>query len=387
MKMTDELIREVNKAVDYIKEQKVIVDELKERVENIEKALARGINTAALPSVEGSTAQERLENFALMESDNPEVRKAQDLWDAYVVYAMLRRRKGLEPTGWLERRFNDLVVKITGSNLPGYIPTGFSARVLQLVRLQPSVSRVFEVIDLPSEIYKPAIQLSGITAYGVTAEGQVTISTPSAPNVEFRAKKIAAAVTVADEVTEDSIVPIVPVLQAEFAHVFADAVDKVILKGDTTSSDNLLQLWDGLLKLSDDPDEGAQWSASQVRLAFAALDVVNPNEMVLIVNPADYAEMLGWEEVATVDKYGAAATIVTGELAKVFGVPVVVSPHAEHPVLVLHRCFKLGVRRGVKVETDRDILRLRDVLVASMRVDFKKVSGTNVGKKVIEHTS
>ena len=382
MKMTDELIREVQKAVEHIKEQKAVVDELKERVENIEKALARGINTASLPAVEGATAQERLENFALMDSDNPEVRKAQDLWDAYVVFAMLRRRKGLEPSGWLERRFRDLVVKIAGSDLPGYIPTGFSARIFQLVRLQPSVAKVFETIDLPSEIYKPAIQLSGITVYGVDPEAQVTLSTPSAPNVEFRAKKIAAAVTVADEVTEDSIVPIVPVLQAEFAYAFADAVDKVILKGDTTSQDSLLKLWDGLLKLSANPNQGAQWDAATVRASLAALDVVNPNEIVLIVNQADYADMLGWSEVLTVDKYGAAATILTGELAKVFGVPVVVSPHATNPVVVLHRCFKLGVRRGVKVETDRDVLRLRDVLVASMRVDFKKVSGNNVGKKV-----
>jgi len=367
----DEIIREVREATDMVKE-------LKERVSNIEEVLSKGVKPTRV-SVEGVTPEEKLFNFLTTPQSDPELQKWQDLADAYTLYALIRRRKGLSTDGWLERRFQEVVKTVTSANLAGYIPTTFSARVIQLVRLQPAVHNIFERLDMPSEFYKPAIAFSGIQATGVSAGSQISLSVISSPDVLLSAKKIAAAVAVAEEVTEDSIVPIVPLLQQEFAHAFGDALDKVILKGDTASNDNLLKLWDGLIKLAN-VGTASTFDAQAVRTALASLDVVNPNETVLIVNPTHYGQMLGWSEVHTVDKYGVAATILTGELAKIYGVPVIVSPHADKPVVVLKRCFVLGWRRGVTVETDRDVLTLRDIIVASIRVDFKKVSGTNVVK-------
>lgn len=368
----DELIREVKEATQIIKE-------LDERVSNIEEVLSKGVRLRRVV-VSGSTPKEKFENFLVTPQTDPELKQWQDLCDAYTVYALLRHRRGLPVEGWLHQRFVEVVKTVTSAELPGYIPTTFSARVFELIRLQPAVHGLFEKVDMPSEIYKPAVAFSGIEVRGVDAGGSISLSDVSAPNVEFRAKKLVAAVAVADEVTEDSIVPIVPALQREFAYAFGDALDKVILRGDTTSSDNLLKLWDGLVKLAGNPPANPVFDAQAVRNALAGLDVVNPNEAVLIVNPTDYGTMLGWNEVHTVDKYGVAATILTGELAKIYGIPVVVSPHANRPVVVLRRAFAIGWRRGIKVETDRDVLSLRDIIVASLRADFKKLSGTNVVK-------
>lgn len=368
----EDLIKEVRQATEAIKE-------IQERVANIEEVLSKGVNTSRPIVVEGNTPEEKLSNFLATPQSDPELQKWQDLADAYTLFYLLRTKRGLPADGWLKQRFDLIVKTVTSSTLPNYIPTQFSARVLQLIRLQPAVHNLFEKLEMTSEIFKPAVAFSGIVVTGVAAGGSITPSDPTTSSPTFTAKKLAAAVAVADEVSEDSIVPLIPLLQQEFAYAFSDALDKVILRGDTSSSDNLLKLWDGLIKLANAGSE-ATWDAQAVRAAMGSLDVVNPNEMALIVKPEDYAAMLGWNEVHTVDKYGVAATILTGELAKIYGIPVVVSPHATKPVIVLRRAFALGWRRGIRVETDRDVLTQRDLIVATLRADFQKVSGNNVVK-------
>lgn len=370
----EELIKE-------IKEATTVVKELEERVKNLEDALSRGVQVKRV-SVYGNTPEERLTNFLLTPHSDPELVKMQDVVDAYLVYHLIRAKRGLPTDGWLKRRYEEVVKAVTGADLPGYIPITFSARVIQLIRLQPAVHNLFEKIEMNSEIYRPPIAFSGVQVVGVDAGQSIITSDISAPSVEFRAKKLAAAVVIADEVTEDSIVPILPLFQQELAFAFGDALDKVILKGDTESNDSLLKLWDGLIKLAGTPS-GSNFDAQAVRTAYGSLDVVNPNETVLVVNPSDYAKMLGWDAVHTVDKYGVAATIITGELAKVYGIPVVVSPHADKPVVLLRRAFALGWRRDLRVETDRDVLTQRDIIVATLRCDFKKVTGTNVVKTAL----
>jgi HK97 family phage major capsid protein len=191
------------------------------------------------------------------------------------------------------------------------------------------------------------------------------------------AKKLAAGVEVADEVSEDSIVAIMPEFQAALAQAFAEALENAILNGDTASADPLLKVWNGILKGAHSLDV-TTFAAQHIQQACALMGKlgVNPNEVVVVVNPAKFAEMVGWAEVSTVDKYGAQATIVTGELAKLYGKPVVVSafvPEDVHALVFNRRAFLLGVRRGLRVETQRDIVKQTDILVTTMRADFAHV--------------
>lgn len=371
----DELIKEIKEATQLVKA-------LEERVANLENALASGVNTKVSLPITGSNPQERIKNFLALQVDDPEIKAMQDIHDAYLVYYHVCKAKGINPEGLLRERFNQVIRTITSATLPDYVPTMFSSRLIQLIRLQPSVNRVFEQIELPSERFRPPIAFSGLSVTGVGAGSPIPLTDPNAPQVEFVAKKIAGGVTIAEEFSEDSIVAIVPVLMQEFAYAFADALDRAIVQGDTAANDPLLSMWDGLLKKAV-TTTNSTWSAQAVAEAIGKFDVPVPNELVLLVHPTDYAKMLGWSEVMTVDKYGAAATIITGEVAKIFGVPVVVTPHVTKvvgtetkrvPLLVAHRRWKLGVRKGISVETNRDVERLRDILVAYMRVDFKPVA-------------
>jgi hypothetical protein len=57
---------------------------------------------------------------------------------------------------------------------------------------------------------------------------------------------------------------------------------------------------------------------------------LRPKDCAYIVDGSTYAKLLGDTSLATVDKFGPHATVLTGEIAKVDGVPVLVS--AEMPL-------------------------------------------------------
>jgi HK97 family phage major capsid protein len=379
-----EVLQEVEKTLnvvsniaDKVAATERLVKALEERVANVEEVLSKGVSARARIEVEGATAQERFENFLLMRATDEQIAKWQDLADAYTVFASIRRLRHLPTEGWLERRFVEVTKAVTGSDLVNYIPTTFSNRVLQLIRLQPSLAQLLPQVDMPSQTYKIPLSISGISVVYVAPATAITLSNASAQGLTLDAKKLAAGVEVADEVTEDSIVAIMPEFQAALAQAFAEALENAILNGDTSSDDPLLKVWNGILKGAHSMDIGT-FAAQHIQQACALMGKlgVNPNEVVVVVNPAKFAEMVGWAEVSTVDKYGAQATIVTGELAKIYGKPVVVSafvPASVHAVVFNRRAFLLGVRRGLRVETQRDIVKQTDILVTTMRADFISV--------------
>lgn len=94
--------------------------------------------------------------------------------------------------------------------------------------------------------------------------------------------------------------------------------------------------------------------------------------------------ILDLDEVATVDKYGSAASVLTGEVARLFGMRVVpaymltkdlnasgVYDHSTttkgQMVIANIARWRWGVRRGLQVETDKDITRGVHNIVASRR--------------------
>ena len=379
-----EVLQEVEKTLnvvsniaDKLATTERLVKALEERVANVEEVLSKGVVGRARIEVEGATAQEKFENFLLMRATDDQIAKWQDLSDAYTVFASIRRLRHLPTEGWLERRFVEVTKAVTGSDLVNYIPTTFSNRVLQLIRLQPSLAQLLPQVDMPSQTFKIPLSISGISVVYVAPATAIALSNASAQGLTLDAKKLAAGVEVADEVTEDSIVAIMPEFQAALAQAFAEALENAILNGDTASTDQLLKVWNGILKGAHSLGISA-FSAQHIQQACALMGKlgVNPNEVVVVVNPAKFAEMVGWSEVSTVDKYGSQATIITGELAKIYGKPVVVSafaPASVHALVFNRRAYLLGVRRGLRVETQRDIVKQTDILVTTMRADFISV--------------
>ena len=114
---------------------------------------------------------------------------------------------------------------------------------------------------------------------------------------------------------------------------------------------------------------------------------VNPDRIFAITNIKTYLlSLMGLTNVRTFDKYGPKATILTGELAKVDGVPIIVSesmPLAEDDgkvsvtasnndegqiAFVNRDQWMVGYKRQLMIEVDRDIRKRVYYMVASFRI-------------------
>ena len=300
-------------------------------------------------------------------------------------------------------------------------------------------SRVFGLIDtfamtdptafLPVEVDIPEpLFVSENTS--ATASDYTTVKTGS-QRVQVDAKKFIIHQIWSGEMEEDSIIPFVPFLRRQAGLALAHYSDALMLNGDTTNNptgninlddadpaDTKYYLaFDGIRHAAlVDNTANAVDAAGGVSLALLnslrgkLLDTArlvdwghpsDANDLVYVCDPetADRIAML--DEVITVDKYGANATVLTGEVGRVLGHPLVVSMAMSKTeadgkvsfdvpanntkgqvVLFNRRGFKAGWRRQVQVETERLPGRDQTRLVYSFRMGFGRFTPTGAASGI-----
>jgi hypothetical protein len=190
-----------------------------------------------------------------------------------------------------------------------------------------------------------------------SAVAYTTSKTPSS-RVTLTAKKFTIQQIWSGEMSEDSIIAFTPFLREKLNQSAGAHLGSAYLNGDTTNAGtgniNLddanpadtkhYLAWDGIRHywLVDATGQGKDMAAA---LDFAEINVArgklngtdddvdsavgninwgsNARELLLVADWATYMAMLDGDKVTTVDKYGANATIVTGELGNVYGIPIV----------------------------------------------------------------
>ena len=118
---------------------------------------------------------------------------------------------------------------------------------------------------------------------------------------------------------------------------------------------------------------------------------LRPKDLLLIVGPQQYNNIVMLTETLTFDKVGSseAARILTGTAASIMGIPIVVSdacrenvaatgvntvggPNTFGGMVLMHRpSFVVGVKRGFTVEIDQNKRQQVNYVIASFRRDFK----------------
>jgi N4-gp56 family major capsid protein len=111
---------------------------------------------------------------------------------------------------------------------------------------------------------------------------------------------------------------------------------------------------------------------------------LNPSELVAFVSTQAYFELLEDTNFLTVDKAGPNATLLTGQVGSIGNTPVIVSASfdaaaagAAAAVIVNPRNFLVGTHRGMRVDSDDEVVNQRSVLVASMRIGMTQLSTTD----------
>jgi HK97 family phage major capsid protein len=267
---------------------------------------------------------------------------------------------------------------------------------------------------MPTNPYTlPTLDSDMTFKYASAENTAVTATDLNTGNATLTAAKIMAEVDFSTEVTEDSIIPIVPAIRATLVRRAAQTIDDLIVSGDTetggtgnvNSDDTAPVAGDFYLALNGMRKFCIVTNTGQVSNVAAALSTTNfltirgllgrygarPSDLRIVVGQSTLNTMYDIASVRTIDVYGPNATIVQGELARFFGIPILAyeaipllasdktaadaKADSATPtnntlgwILLFNRNgWKLGFRRELVIESWRDIKKDQNVLTASFR--------------------
>jgi HK97 family phage major capsid protein len=198
-------------------------------------------------------------------SADSKVREFQDFNDDVYVLSKILRVHPSQTKLWRKNQaqVSELrkAMNITTSGEGGsWVPTEFSAELIDKFRLNLKVAALFRRVTMPTNPYTFPVVASDANAYLVsesTADDgseKFTASTPGTSSFTLTAKKLAARTVFSEEMTEDAIVPVLPFVKDNLARVMADAQETAILNGatgthfdiDITSSADRRKAYNGL---------------------------------------------------------------------------------------------------------------------------------------------
>lgn len=322
----------------------------------------------------------------------------------------LGRVKGLLDSGYGKRV--DLIgrLKAFGSTVSGagdeWVPTALSSNYIEEFQLERVLVNRFDEIPMSSNPYELPTQ-SGSTTARKVAEGAAATSTNfSTGKLTFNAVKLVEYYDIPEELNEDAAPAILTLGRKKVVEAQINAMETALINGDdtggghqdsdVTAADDARKIWKGLRKLglaasSTIDFTGAAISDTKLKAMRKLMGKfgVRPNDIVLIVGISGYNQMVGLDEVSTVDKFGPMATILNGALAAWRGIPIVISEYMREDVndsgvydgvtttkavaIMAHvNRFMFGRRRPIRVRMAMDARPEydRQQLVSYQRVAF-----------------
>ena len=278
---------------------------------------------------------------------------------------------------------------------------------------------------LPVEVDFPAMSFvaENTDADATYLTPYATVKTGS-QRVTVSAKKFVIRQAWSGEMEEDSIIPFIPFLRRQSALSLAFYMDAAALNGDITVATGINDAnltvgtthysgaFDGIRKVGLVDNTGNKASAANAPISLTLIKSIygrmidatylhdwghpnNPLDLIHVVDPYTADSMLLMDEFMTRDKAGNEATAFTGQVAKVFGHPVISSIALRKTdntgymdtgatvnevygsmVSFNRNGCKWGWRRRVKVETERRPATDQTYITSSLRLGFGRFTPT-----------
>lgn len=308
-----------------------------------------------------------------------------------------------------------------------WVPTGFEASVMDAILKAKGVAANLPSFQMPNSPFDWPVNGANGSTYYVTQSltgGNITVagSNISAAKTTFSAIKIATRQDYSEEMSEDAAFALLPAVQRMMIDSLGDGFERVCLFGDTQATTSNINYNGGSVTttagaadvflatkglvykaLVDSNGSKVNVSAAAspseaVRLTMAAMNE-GAKDLVLFVPPAFYFALLDDPAVKTLDKYGSSASILSGEVARVYGIPVIMTSGIPLTgtdgkvdgvtagnntlasfCLVNKSRVMIGLKRNVKVAADYFNITDHHSVVASMRFDIQQF-GANVALK------
>ncbi len=291
-----------------------------------------------------------------------------------------------------------------------WIPELISAQYVEEFELEKAVEDKFQELAIDSSPYDLPI-VNGVTKARKIAENTAASEAQfGTSKLTFNAVKTVEYFILPEEVNEDSAPAIYQIGTREVVESQMRAWESAILNGDNdgthidsdtqaAGADVAEKICKGLRRqaLLNTANGGtvsfanAAVSEAGLRSMRGAMKKfgVSPAELCWFVDPVGLQQMMALPGVATIEKYGSQATVVTGELARYQGIPIVCSQYLRSDLnatgvydgitmnrtgilLVNMRRWWVGTRRPIRVKIQEDLPGQDRWLLASyQRKDFQ----------------
>ena len=221
-----------------------------------------------------------------------------------------------------------------------------------------------------------------------TANSAGSNATHALKEITLNAYKVATNEYVAFEEEEDALLAIMPVVRDAMVRRVARAVDRAMLRGAGAGADPVkgLGVYDASSSVTLDISDGAKLTVAKLQAMRRDLGIwgLDPAEVIYIVSTEGYYDLLDDTTFQTMDKVGAQATLLRGQIGSVANTPVLVSGEFEDKangvigaIAFNPMNFLVGNQRGLRVDTDDLVETQRRVMVASLRTGMTQVSTVN----------
>ena len=314
----------------------------------------------------------------------------QDFLNAHMLRVMTRK-------GWDTQYGRDIQEKagIDYATNAGDIDQEVSSLIEKEIQNELRVARLFREIPvnggatvLPISVdVEPATFSSSAATSGNLENRGASNSTYRPKQVILNAYRLISSTFMDNDVDEQVLINLMPMLIEGVARAHGRAVENAILNGNSSAPAGLADFAAAAtLSGTDNMDisDGDLLTAANLLTARKAMGKygLNPSDVTYIVSSASYYDLLSDSAFQTLDEVGSDLAVrITGTIGAVFGSPVVVSE--EFPadntngnmaaVAVYPRNYVIPRLRGVTVEQDYEVMNQRRVIVATQSLGFEEI--------------
>ena len=278
-----------------------------------------------------------------------------------------------------------------------------STQIEKEIMLELKLAQAFREITINSQTQVLPIQTdAGPAAWGANTDTAGNLENrPQVTNVQYNAQQVILKATrlisttfMDNNIDEEVLVNLMPMLVESVARAHARAVDDAVLNGTAGGT----QGFNGLEALAGTNAFVSAVVGSTNAGALLASDFLAarklmgkygmmPEDLIYVVSQQRYYDLIADAGFADITDVGSdMATKITGTVGSIFGTPVVVSDQltAESATVSETMGYAVNLRnhviprlRGVSVEQDYEVLNQRRVIVASQSLGFNQLVGNN----------
>ena len=359
--------------------------ELNDRNANMEETLAQYKKELEEKSDEISKMRESKRVFADRAEKSDISKWGQDFMAAHMLGVMTRK-------GW-DTDFARDVQEKAGINYAANaadIDQEVSGQIEKEIMHELKVARLFReipvnggatVLPIQTDAGKAAFQTGAATAGNLENRPQVTANQYNAKQVTLNAYRLISSTFMDNDVDEQVLINLMPMLVESVARAHGRAVEDAILNGSgsITGLDGYAATYGTTLDISD----STRLTAAMLLGAREQMGKYGlmPSDVAYIVSQNSYFDLLNDSNFQTLDEVGSdLAARVVGTIGAVYGSPVIVSEEFPAEAAGAPAAFAVNTRnyvvprlRGVSVEQDYEVMNQRRVLVASQSLGFEEI--------------